>query len=546
MITQDGVKIQTGYKLRGLEPPDLASYDAATRKLFWGWVVDLGLRRKDKELSQGLDKNGEPLKPIDKYTREHRRSAMTPSGKGDPGAPPLTPGYQKSRTRSLLTGRAFSTHAEFFWLYDAWTGASWGVVLSYQAAKGRDVFGLSKAGTAAVKVAAWAKWDRWKAGLVRTVPTAKPRQTPAMPKFNQGHIEHIEHGVSSSGKAPSATTTGKSWGFSTPEERRRYFSQTADAVLPGRARNPKSQSPISGPKYNILLGHVHGVQSFPGRGGSGPKGTPKPAVPKTPPKPKPPAKPKPKTFEEELRAIHQAEQRVWDNPESSGLNLAAAAVRARQAVADLIIAHAKPGPAAGMYHGMETPEKLSRVAYSDINWFWDATKPVHPQSPITNQLIHLVKTDKGRIPERLGKSTKNVILTAQTNKHDPHWRATLKAFTDSLATGGDGNIVVYQDRMMTVGDFAHESGHNLAFRLYGSIDPTAVHSDYNILAAQAQNPTIFPKAEPAVSEYGSNNPAEDFATAVELYVDNSDKMKREFPRRFAIIDKIMTDPNYGG
>jgi hypothetical protein len=291
MMQTSDVRIQNGFKIRGIEPPDLKDYDASTRKLFWSWVLEFALRRKDKELSQGLDKDGHPLRPISEETRRNRRSAMTPSGKGDPEAPPLIPGWQKSRTRSLLTGRAFSTHVDMFWAYDAWTGASWGVVLSYQAAKGRDVFGLSKAGTAWVKVQAWAKWDRWKAGLVRTVPTAKPRQTAAMPKFSQAHIEHIEAGVSSSGKAPSATTMGKSWGYSTPEERRKYFSQTADAVIPGRAKNPKSMSPISGPKYNILLGHVHGVQSFPGRGGAGPKATP--AKPKPPPKKPAPASPKP-------------------------------------------------------------------------------------------------------------------------------------------------------------------------------------------------------------------------------------------------------------
>jgi hypothetical protein len=273
MITEDGVKIQHGFKLLGLEPPDLKDYDQSTRKLFWTWALEFALRRKDKELSQGLDKDGKPLKPISQYTREHRKSAMTPSGKGDPDAPPLTPGFQKSRTRSLLTGRAFSTHLELFWLYDAWTGASWDVVLSYQAAKGRDVFGLSAAGTAWVKVQAWAKWERWKAGLVRPAAQAQPRQV-AMPQFSQKHIEHIEHGVSSSGK-PAAATPIRSWGFSTPEERRKYFTQTASAVLPGRARNPKSKSPIVGPKYNILLRHVYGIlkpqkpptarQKFPGQ-----------------------------------------------------------------------------------------------------------------------------------------------------------------------------------------------------------------------------------------------------------------------------------------
>jgi hypothetical protein len=309
MITESGVKVKNGYKLRGLEPPDLVAYDATTRKLFWSWVVELGLKRKDKELSQGLDKDGKPLRAISAYTREHRKSAMTPSGKGDPAAPPLTPAHQKSRTRSLLAGRAFSTHAEFFWLYDAWTGASWAVVLSYQAAKGRDVFGLSKAGVAWVKSQAWAKWKRWKEGKVRAVPQSRPRQVAA-PQFDQRFIEHIEHGVST---GTGDFMPGRSTGFSTPEERRKYFSQTADAKLPGRAANPKSPHPLVGPKYNRILSHVWGKGGGAAPGRSGPKvprstpkpppKTPKPAapvtrLPKTPPKPPvviapPPPAPKP-------------------------------------------------------------------------------------------------------------------------------------------------------------------------------------------------------------------------------------------------------------
>jgi hypothetical protein len=260
MITADGTKIQNGYKLRGLEPPDLASYDASTRKLFWSWVLEFGLKRKDKELSQGLDKDGEPLKPIDKYTREHRRSAMTPSGKGDPGAPPLTPGLQKSRTRSLLAGRAFSTHAEFYWRYDSFTGASWAVVLSYQAVQGRDVFGLSDAGMAWVKVQAWALWDQWKTGHVRQVSAAtkaaKPAAIPRRPVQQPGETKIINQGR----KPTEAATYGigadaprKGHGGRTPAEWDAYFRQTASATLPGRPANPGSKSDIVGPKYNRII-----------------------------------------------------------------------------------------------------------------------------------------------------------------------------------------------------------------------------------------------------------------------------------------------------
>ncbi len=284
MATTDTVKIQHGYKLRGIEPPDLTNYDQSTRKLYWSWVVEFGLKRKDKELSQGLDKDGSPLRPISAKTRAHRRSAMTPSGKGDPSAPPLTPAFQKSRTRSLLAGRALSTHAEFYWRFDAFTGDSWAVVLSYQAVRGRDVFGLSQAGTAAVKAQSWAKWERWKQGKVRAAAPAKPRQV-AMPQFSQRHIEHIEMGPSSGGGI-AGPGTGREWGFSTTEQRRAYFTATAEARLPGRPASPKSQSPIVGPGYNRLLQHIWGGgQSFPGRGGAPPRGTP--VMPKAPPKPKP-------------------------------------------------------------------------------------------------------------------------------------------------------------------------------------------------------------------------------------------------------------------
>lgn len=260
MLTAENVKIQHGFKVRGIEPPDLRDYDQSTRKLYWSWVVEYGLKRKDKELSQGLDKDGKPLRPITEYTRKHRRSAMTPSGKGDPGAPPLTPAFQKSRTRSLLAGRAFSTHAEFYWRYDSWTGASWAVVLSYQATRGRDVFGLSDAGTAYVKAQSWAKWARWKEGKVRSVSVAGKATTPASapraPAPRPGESKTINQGR----KPTEAATYGinaegpkKGHGGRTPAEWDAYFRQTASAELPGRPANPPSKSDIVGPRYNRII-----------------------------------------------------------------------------------------------------------------------------------------------------------------------------------------------------------------------------------------------------------------------------------------------------
>lgn len=289
----DTVKIQNGYKIRGIEPPDLASHDPSTRKLYWGWVVELGLRRKDKELSQGLDKNGRPLRPISPYTRAHRKSAMTPSGKGDPGAPPLMPGLQKSRTRSLLNGRAFSTHAAFFWRYDSFTGASWAEVLSYQAAAGRDVFGLSTAGTAWVKVQALKLWDDWKAGTLRQPKPAIAQRPPrVVSPPPRGHVEASPHGLTLTVPTTSTRVAKAGPGGMTAPELTAYFRQTASATLPGRAKAPSSKSPVVGPQYNRLLQHVWG------KSGMQPRPPQylavKPPKPKTP-KPKAPAPKKPTT-----------------------------------------------------------------------------------------------------------------------------------------------------------------------------------------------------------------------------------------------------------
>ena len=276
----------TRYKIEGIAPPELSQYPPAVQKQYWQWVVDFGLTRKDKELSEGLDKDGRPLRPISPKTKKYRRSAMTPSGKGDPDAPPLTPGLQKSRTRSLLAGTATTQYAEFWWRYDSFTGDSWGKVLAAQAQKGRDVFGLSAAGTAWVKARALQKWETWKSrsvsepgskggskGGTGSASVSKPSPEPPTPP----------------GRAPTPAATygigdtpGKGHGGRTQAEWDAYFRATASAAPPGRPRNPAAKSPIVGPKYNRLIKYTWGQ-------GPGPSPLPGSAAPsKTGPGPRNP------------------------------------------------------------------------------------------------------------------------------------------------------------------------------------------------------------------------------------------------------------------
>jgi hypothetical protein len=252
--------VPKSFKIRGIEPSDLATFPTGVKKQYWGWVVEFGLKRKDKELSQGLDKDGKPLRPITAKTRKYRRSAMTPSGKGSPTAPPLTPAYAKSRTRSLLDGRALSTHAEFFWRFDAFTGDQWGAVLEFQAKQGRDVFGLSDQGTRRVQQQALRRWEAHKAGR-----PVKERQRAAQPVYG----EFV-------GRKPDATSEfgigtrgiGVHGGMTAAELRAHYTEERA-VNIPGR---PKQA-------YNRILAHVWG--------GAGPRAQVVGKIAVKPPKPVP-------------------------------------------------------------------------------------------------------------------------------------------------------------------------------------------------------------------------------------------------------------------
>jgi hypothetical protein len=222
---------EDGFSIYALAPPDLVGFPDPVKKMFWHWVLELSLGAKDRDLAKGLDKDGQPLRPISAATRKYRRSAMTASGKGDPNAPPLIPAWQRSRVRSLLTGREFTDHVEMFWKFDPYTRDSFARILEYQKKQGRDVFGLSQAAMARVRAQAWERWNKWKAGKY-VEKARKPLPSTILP-------------------------IGATRGALTYEERRKWVHGASPADLLGRARAPAAQSPISGPAYSRLIRSVH-------------------------------------------------------------------------------------------------------------------------------------------------------------------------------------------------------------------------------------------------------------------------------------------------
>jgi hypothetical protein len=501
-------------KIRGIEPPDYAGLSSALRQQFWSLVTPIALRVKDQELAQGLDAKGEPLKPIRPRTRKYRKSAMTPSGKGDPSAPPLMPAHQKSRVRSLLAGRAFPTHCELYWRYDPFTGASFDEILSYQKAKGRDVFGISKDGLRKIRIQSWAAWTKWKKkGLEPT----KDRTAVASHALQAGPQTRIARIIAESAK-PRATPVAVAHVGS-------YDMTTAETMSGAKVRAGQWTGGMTGGGW-----HRWATAEVKGKGqGPGPQilqvqpPRPKPPKPKAPPKapvkaplPKPPLPPpkppQPKTFTSELERI--------GTMVLSGERQAA--------IAQLVEQHAT---AAGTHttHGMTNPEEFRAIDYAGSRWFFAPGTEAKLAEGLDQLMIN-----RQRLPDRLIESTREYWFCTQDNKLDPYWRQRYQNFQFSNATGGDGNVMVYRQGSLMLRTISHEAGHNLATRLYGTTKPA---KDYQKAIDTGESP---------VSEYARNSPSEDFAEACRVYVMESWVLKKNHPERYAVIHKLMTDSTYGG
>ena len=265
------------FTIKGIEPNGLNTFPDAVRLLYWSWVTTLALKAKDRDLAAGLDAYGEPLRPISKETRKHRVSAMTPSGKGDPSAPPLSPGHKLSRVRSLLAGRALVDRCELWWRYDPFTHASFSKILTYQQEQGRDVFGLSDESVEEVRLAALRKWRTW---LItgQVVPldlVGKRVQVPMAPTGTTGPIRRRDRtsprrrkwGTSRRLLPCSASAANRAGGHQSgasarPSSRRSTARRCRRACRRGRGRGTTGSCGTSGANHrpSRLPGHL-----FPGR-----------------------------------------------------------------------------------------------------------------------------------------------------------------------------------------------------------------------------------------------------------------------------------------
>jgi SPP1 gp7 family putative phage head morphogenesis protein len=159
-------------------------------------------------------------------------------------------------------------------------------------------------------------------------------------------------------------------------------------------------------------------------------------------------------------------------------------------------------------HGMGYAEPMRGFSVSGVKVSWAANVTTAAES-----LVHLMDRS---IHETLWKANERVVLTTQRNKDDPYWGEKMGGGADfvAAATGGDGTICVYNGAACLPSTFAHESGHNLAHKIWGTVSPPA-NSPYG-KAQGKEHPVTF---------YGSNNHAEDFAEACMLFCASKEDPK---------------------
>jgi hypothetical protein len=183
-------------------------------------------------------------------------------------------------------------------------------------------------------------------------------------------------------------------------------------------------------------------------------------------------------------------------------------------------------------HGMETAQKMVGIDFDGMK--------IHdsPQNQIAT-IRQLIDMPGAGTPEmqRLTGFTRNVYLAKGLNAEDAYWAKAYKIEGfKSVATGGDGNIVVYDQKPMAADTFVHEAGHNMAKAIYGKTTPPP-ESDFGKISTPSPTP------------YGRSSRSEDFAESMMLYFDNNYQGRSNYAidnEREDVIEKLLRDPSYGG
>lgn len=244
--------------------------------------------------------------------------------------------------------------------------------------------------------------------------------------------------------------------------------------------------------------------------------------------------PAPTTRDRPARSVPlETVRRRLDEAVKPGMNFDDAVAARQAAMREFIARRAGPvGPV--KEHGMSEAEGHDGVRIGGVLFTWRSGS-----GPTEEVVASVRRAVDPRLPESVYKVNKQVTFTDQKNRHDEYWSKAygIKDMVSS-ATGGGGKVVVYNGKEMEFGTFVHETGHNLATKLWGSPTPRPLS-----MYSQTQ------KIEGPVTEYGAKSPAEDFAEAVKGYFGSNwtrTQMKKDFPNKVRALEYHVGQLSKGG
>lgn len=187
-------------------------------------------------------------------------------------------------------------------------------------------------------------------------------------------------------------------------------------------------------------------------------------------------------------------------------------------------------------HGMTDAQEMEGILLDGVEIRWGAGQEGRVSDTIARWYIQ-DKLGKS-LPKAVWEAQQTIVFTNQKNSEDPYW-ATVYGDPDfvTMATGGDGGITVYNQSRLSHAMLAHEAGHNIATRLYGTPDPTKPKTGSEVMRSEWQEAMALETRK--VSDYALVHPQEDFAESVSYFTDANERMKETHPLRYALVEKIL-------
>lgn len=190
-------------------------------------------------------------------------------------------------------------------------------------------------------------------------------------------------------------------------------------------------------------------------------------------------------------------------------------------------------------HGMSDMEEMKAVTIDGVHVRYPESlrKRAAEDLAVLSRKMHEGSEQEKATLRKLWGAQEHITYTTQLNSEDEHWAKKYKMpGFKSHATGGDNGICVYRSQDLGFASWLHEAGHNAAVIIWGRTGPPELVSSYGrTLKLDAEM-----RVTNAVSSYGRNSPAEDFAEAVMMYVTESRTLESRHPEKHKVLVGLLT------